>query len=76
MYRLIRRKTLYFDFDRKVLRKWSDIQWRKNSLPVGWTNNGFMKGGTLKLDIDTWARFVTCKTIIAENIQKRGTSMR
>lgn len=34
MYRLIIREILYVDFDRKILRKWSDTQWRKNSLLV------------------------------------------
>lgn len=76
MYRLIIREIVYVDFDRKILRKWSDTQWRKNSLLVERIKNSFMKAASLKLGIDKWGRFVTCKIIIVEDILKRGTSMR
>jgi len=56
MYRLIIREMLYVDFDRKVLIKWSEIQWRKNSLLVEWVKNSFIKEETLKFDIDKWGR--------------------
>ena len=56
MYRLIIREMLYVDFDRKVLIKWSDIKWRKNSLLVEWVKNSFIKEETLKFDIDKWGR--------------------
>lgn len=55
MYRLMIREMLYVDFDRRVLIKWSDIQWRKNSLLVERVKNSFIKE-TLKFGIDKWGR--------------------
>lgn len=65
-------ETLYINLDQKILRKWYVLQWRENSLLVGWTENGFINGGALKLGIDKWGRFAFA---LWKNVN-RGTSMR